>query len=111
MSEKGASAIRPENLVPDKWREQAEINITKKEKRKIAQELQFGTRVEMKRKGLQPLRNVNLEDYLSYREAKLAQLKPLVLDDPPSNFPEQVEVDEDEDKGLSQSEPIGSSSE
>ncbi|XP_062102715.1 ankyrin repeat domain-containing protein, chloroplastic [Humulus lupulus] len=108
---KGAAAIRPENLVPDKWREvQAEINITKKEKRKIAQELQFGSRVEMKRKGLQPLRNVNLEDYLSYREAKLAQLKPLVLDDPPSNFPDQVEVEENEDKGSPQSESIGSSS-
>ena len=34
MSEKGASAIRPENLVPDKWREQVEINITKKREAK-----------------------------------------------------------------------------
>ncbi|KAF4364688.1 hypothetical protein G4B88_028611 [Cannabis sativa] len=93
---KESSAIRPENLVPDKWREvQAEINITKKERRKIAQELQFGTCVEMKRKGLQPLRNVNLEDYLSYRQAKLAQLKPLVLDDPSSSLIE-TEIEEEE---------------
>lgn len=79
--------IKPENLVPDEWKEvQAEINITKKERRKIAQELEFGTRVEKKKKGLVPLTSVNLEEYLSYKEAKLAQLKPLVLDNP-SSFP------------------------
>ncbi|KAL5557471.1 hypothetical protein UlMin_039707 [Ulmus minor] len=80
-----------ENLVPDKWRDvQADINITKKERRKIAQEMQFGTRVEKKRKGLLPLKSVNLEEYSAYREAKLAQLKPLVLDKP-SDIPEKVE--------------------
>ncbi|XP_038881908.1 ankyrin repeat domain-containing protein, chloroplastic [Benincasa hispida] len=84
--------IKPENLVPDEWKEvQAEINITKKERRKIAQELEFGTRVEKKKKGLVPLRSVNLEEYLSYKEAKLAQLKPLVLDNP-SSFPATEEV-------------------
>ena len=36
------SEIKPENLVPEKWKEvQAEINITKKERRKIAQDLEF----------------------------------------------------------------------
>lgn len=75
--------IKTDNLVPDEWREvQAEINITKKERRKIAQELQFGTRVEKKRNGLVPLRNVNLEEYVAYKEAKSKQLKPLVLDNP-----------------------------
>ncbi|XP_024032855.1 ankyrin repeat domain-containing protein, chloroplastic [Morus notabilis] len=80
---KKAPIVPTENLVPDKWREvQAEINITKKERRKIAQELEFGTRVEKKRSGLAPLKNVNLEEYLAFREAKLSQLKPLVLDNP-----------------------------
>ncbi|PON49956.1 Splicing factor-like protein [Parasponia andersonii] len=105
---KGVAEIVAENLVPDKWREvQAEINITKKERRKIAQELEFGTRVEKRTKGLAPLRNVNLEDYLAYREAKLAQLKPLVLDNP-SHFPDRVE--EEGGKGSTQSEANGSSS-
>ncbi|XP_022977547.1 ankyrin repeat domain-containing protein, chloroplastic [Cucurbita maxima] len=88
----GVVEIKPENLVPDEWKEvQAEINITKKERRKIAQELEFGTRVEKKKQGLVPLRSVNLEEYLSFKEAKLAQLKPLVLDNP-SSFPETEEV-------------------
>lgn len=105
---KAFAEIQTENLVPDKWREvQAEININKKERRKIAQELEFGTRVEKKKKGLVPLKDVNLENYLAYREAKLAQLKPLVLDNP-SHFPDPVE--EKDGKGLSQSETNGSSS-
>lgn len=92
----GVVEINPENLVPDEWKEaQVEINITKKERRKIAQELQFGTRVEKKKKGLVPLRSVNLEEYLSYKEAKLAQLKPLVLDNP-SSFPVTEEVNAEE---------------
>ncbi|BBH08070.1 ankyrin repeat protein [Prunus dulcis] len=79
---KAIDEIGSENLVPDQWREvQAEINITKKERRKIAQEVQFGTRVEKRKKGLEPIRDLNLEEYLAYREAKLNQLKPLVLDD------------------------------
>lgn len=40
--------------------------------------------MEKRRNGLAPLKNVNLEEYLSFREAKLAQLKPLVLDNPTS---------------------------
>ncbi|XP_022132659.1 ankyrin repeat domain-containing protein, chloroplastic [Momordica charantia] len=88
----GVAEIKPENLVPDEWKEaQAEINITKKERRKIAQELEFGTRVEKRKKGLVPLRSVNLEEYLAYKQAKLAQLEPLVLDNP-STFPATGEV-------------------
>lgn len=80
---KGSDEIETENLVPDQWREvQAEVNITKKERRKIAQELQFGSRVEKNKKGLEPIRNLNLEEYVAFREAKLNQLKPLVLDEP-----------------------------
>lgn len=101
--QKIAAEIRTENLVPDKWREvQAEINITKKERRKIAQELEFNSRVEKKKKGLLPIRSVNLEEYEAYREAKLAQLKPLVLDNP-SSFPlKEEDKKEKENESLSQ---------
>ncbi|KAI4327795.1 hypothetical protein L6164_020215 [Bauhinia variegata] len=91
-SKKNVVEIVSENLVPDKWREaQAEINITKEERRKIAQELEFNSKVEKKKKGLVPLRSVNLEEYKAFKEAKLAKLKPLVLDNP-SNFPVKEEV-------------------
>lgn len=79
------SEVEPENLVPEEWRDiQAEVNLTKKDKRKIAQELEFGVRVEKKRQGLIPLRNVDLKEYLTYKEAKLDQLKPAILDKPSS---------------------------
>ncbi|KAG7967855.1 hypothetical protein I3843_08G120800 [Carya illinoinensis] len=82
---KPVAEIQTENLVPDQWKEvQAEINITKKERRKIAQKLQYGSRVEKRKKGYEPIRNVNVLQEL--KEAKLAQLKPLVLDNP-SQFP------------------------
>ncbi|XP_028784399.1 ankyrin repeat domain-containing protein, chloroplastic isoform X2 [Neltuma alba] len=91
-SKKNVPEIAPENLVPDRWREaQAEINITKKERRKIAQEIEFNSRVEKKKQGMIPLRHMNLEGYKAYKEAKLAQLKPLVLDSP-SSFPVKEEV-------------------
>ncbi|CAH8353541.1 unnamed protein product [Eruca vesicaria subsp. sativa] len=78
-----APEIEPENLVPDEWRDvQAEVNLTKKDKRKIAQELEFGVKVEKKRQGLIPLRKVDLKEYLTYKEAKFNQLKPVVLDKP-----------------------------
>ncbi|MED6193807.1 hypothetical protein PIB30_022857 [Stylosanthes scabra] len=83
--------IATENLVPDKWREiQAELNITKKERRKIAQEMEFNSKVIKQRQGLVPLRDMDLEDYKAYKEAKLAHLKPLVLDNP-SSFPVKEE--------------------
>lgn len=107
-TQKGGAEVEPENLVPkDWWEAQAERNITKKERRKIANELQFGTRVEKKRKGLVPLKDVNLEEYSTFREAKLAQLKPLVLDCP-SNFKEVVEAKDTEE--LKVNESVGSSS-
>ena len=69
--------------MPEGWKEvQAEVNITKKERRKIAQEMQFGTRVAKNKRGLEPIRDLNLEEYKAYREAKLNQLKPLVLERP-----------------------------
>ncbi|KAK3014996.1 hypothetical protein RJ639_007249 [Escallonia herrerae] len=77
--------IQPENLIPEKWKEAQEaINITKKERRKLAQQLEFGRRLEKKREGLRPIRSsVSVEeDYVAYRDAELAQLKPVVLDNP-----------------------------
>ncbi|KAK7406875.1 hypothetical protein VNO78_08510 [Psophocarpus tetragonolobus] len=89
-SKKQAEAIAGENLVPDKWREvQAEINITKKDRRKIAREMEFNRRVEKKRRGLIPLRDMNLDDYKAYKDAKLAQMKLLSF---PSTSPLQEEV-------------------
>lgn len=83
------SEVQLENLIPEKWKKvQEEINITKKEKRKIAQQLEYGSRIEKKKQGLVPIRQE--EDYLSYSETKLAQLKPLLLDSPTS-FPVKEE--------------------
>ncbi|KAF8405473.1 hypothetical protein HHK36_010379 [Tetracentron sinense] len=88
--------IEPESLVPEKWKEvQAEINITKKERRKIAQQLEFGSRVEKKKKGAIPLRDT--EAYLSYRSNKLSQLKPVVIDKP--SDPLEEDMGEDKDVG------------
>lgn len=95
LNKKKLDEVVPENLVPDQWRDvQAELNISKKDKRKIAQELEFGRRVEKRKQGYSPLRSVSLEEYKAYKEAKLAQLKPLVLDNP-SSFP--VKLDQKED--------------
>lgn len=83
-----------ENLVPGKWREvQAEINITKRDRRKIAWEMEFNSKVEKKRRGLIPLRDMNLDDYKAYKEAKLAQMKFL---DNPSSSPVKEEVPQPE---------------
>lgn len=88
---KRLNEVETENLVPENWREvQAEINITKKDRRKIAQELEFGRKVEKRKQGYVPLRTVNFEEYKAYKEAKMAQLKPVVLDSP-SSFPVKEE--------------------
>ncbi|XWS29149.1 hypothetical protein CRYUN_Cryun24cG0003800 [Craigia yunnanensis] len=101
--------IEAENLVPEQWRHVVEeINITKKERRKMAQQLEFGSRVERKRQGLIPIRNVNLPEYLKYKEAKLAQLNPVVLDNP-SSFPVKEEkTNEEESKAAEMNLPSSS---
>ncbi|GAB4848416.1 hypothetical protein Ancab_003113 [Ancistrocladus abbreviatus] len=82
-----APEIEPQNLVPEEWQQIVEeINISKKERRKIAQELEYGQRLEKKKR----MRSVNLEGYLKYRNEKLSQLKPVVLDDP-TRFPSKIE--------------------
>ncbi|AED98151.1 Ankyrin repeat-containing domain [Arabidopsis suecica] len=95
------SEIEPENLVPEEWRDiQAEVNLTKKDKRKIAQEMEFGVRVEKKRQGLIPLRKVDLNDFLTYKEAKLAQLRPVILDKP-GNFSDDSGASSDGETAVS----------
>ncbi|XP_042502354.1 ankyrin repeat domain-containing protein, chloroplastic-like isoform X3 [Macadamia integrifolia] len=102
-SKKKSKTVMEESLVPDKWKElQAEINLTKKEKRSIAQELEYGRNVQKKK----PV--VHFKDtvaFLTYREAKLSQLNPVVLDNPA--YPLKEQVDENEDKDVSE---MGSSS-
>ncbi|GFY80394.1 ankyrin repeat protein [Actinidia rufa] len=80
---KSAVEVKPEDLVPEKWKEvQAEINITKKERRRIAREMEFGNRVEKRKQGLVPIRNVRVEDYVAYRDENLKQLNPVGVDNP-----------------------------
>ncbi|XVF18098.1 hypothetical protein REPUB_Repub10bG0182300 [Reevesia pubescens] len=87
--------IEAENLVPEQWKHVIEeINITKKERRKMAQQLEFGCRVEKKRQGLIPIRNLNLQEYLKYKEAKMAELNPVALDKP-SSFPVKKKIEEE----------------
>ncbi|URD96175.1 Ankyrin repeat [Musa troglodytarum] len=79
-----ASTAETESLVPNKWKEAVEeINMTKKEKRRISHELKFGSRMERRKKPPVP----DMEEYRTYREMKLAQLKPVVIDDP-REFPQ-----------------------
>ncbi|XP_055805320.1 ankyrin repeat domain-containing protein, chloroplastic [Solanum dulcamara] len=84
-----SAEIEAENLIPEEWVEvQREINITKKERRKLSQQLEFGQRAERRRLDLMPIgnnsngRGSSIEDYLKAREEKLKQLKPLVLENP-----------------------------
>lgn len=96
MKNKPSAEVEAENLVPEQWRDvQEELQTTKKERRKMAQQLEFGTRVEKRRQGLVPIRNLNLQEYLKYKEAKLAQLNPAVLDKP-SSFPVKEELKKNE---------------
>lgn len=88
------AGVNAEDLVPEKWREMlAEINLTKKEKRKISQELKFGSRVERRKKLPVP----DLEEYRAYRAMKLAQLKPVVLDNPRKLPPPPPEEEDEEE--------------
>ncbi|XP_031093514.1 ankyrin repeat domain-containing protein, chloroplastic-like [Ipomoea triloba] len=85
----------PENLVPEKWTQvQREINITKKEKRRLALEIEFGRRVERRRLLLRPIPDVE-KDYSKVVDQKLEQLKPIVLDNPV--FPEEEEKSDEEE--------------
>ncbi|CAI9111009.1 OLC1v1011140C1 [Oldenlandia corymbosa var. corymbosa] len=78
-----SAEVVPENLIPEKWVEvQRAINITKKDRRKLAHELEFGRTVEKRRASLRPIGSVNAVDFVKYRDERLKQLKPIVLDKP-----------------------------
>ncbi|XP_038982755.1 uncharacterized protein LOC120110891 isoform X1 [Phoenix dactylifera] len=95
-AKKADSALEHENLVPEKWKEVVEeINLTKKEKRKISHQLKFGSRLERRK----PPRLPDMEEYRAYREMKLSQLNPVVLDNPREFSPEKEAVVPPEPEG------------
>lgn len=102
--------VKPENLIPESWREmQREINITKKERRKLAYEMQFGRKLEKRREALRPIgsermKNVNEAAFIKYRNEKMKQLKPFVLEDPVFSEDDEEGEKGDEDEAGSVSE-------
>lgn len=73
-----------------------EFNITKKERRKIAHQVEFGSKLEKKNTKL-PIKDTR--EYLTYKEYMMSKLKPVVLDNP--EFPlEEGEEEEDEENGV-----------
>lgn len=93
--------VVPENLIPEKWVEmQRELNITKKERRKLAQQLEFGRKIEKRRESLRPLergrmKTVESEEFVKYRDERLKQLNPVVLDKPEFLKVEEEKGDEE----------------
>ncbi|EPS65536.1 hypothetical protein M569_09241, partial [Genlisea aurea] len=96
-SPKGSGVVKSENLIPDEWLDvQKELNITKKERRKLAQQIDYCTRVEKRRKALMP---INSDAYEQYKHEKLQQLTPVVLDIPEPKSFKQVDELEESDNG------------
>ncbi|KNA19178.1 hypothetical protein SOVF_063940 [Spinacia oleracea] len=93
--QKQEEIIEPQNLIPEEWNQVVdEINLTKKERRKMAQELEFGQKI-VKRKMI----NVNMQEYLRLKNEKLSQLNPVVLDNPPAfRAKDEGNGDSDEDE-------------
>ncbi|XP_051117761.1 ankyrin repeat domain-containing protein, chloroplastic isoform X2 [Andrographis paniculata] len=90
------AAISPENLIPEKWLDvQRELNMTKKEKRILSRQLEYGRRVEKKRQALRP---INPVEYEAIKLEKLKQLKPVVLDNPKLDYAEESKKHEDGDR-------------
>ncbi|KAL6522637.1 hypothetical protein OROMI_031595 [Orobanche minor] len=86
--------VQPEILIPEKWLDiQKEINISKKERRRISQQLDYGTRVQKRRQALMPI-NPNPDEFEIFKNEKLQQLKPSVLDEPEP--PEHLEENSNE---------------
>lgn len=109
--------VVPQNLIPEKWVEmQRELNITKKERRKLARQLEFGRKIEKRREIFGPLergrmRTVESEEFVKYRDERLKQLNPVVLDKPKFLKVEKEEKGDEEVTGSVQgsSEGAGSS--
>ncbi|KAI3462316.1 hypothetical protein Pfo_018979 [Paulownia fortunei] len=92
--------VSPENLIPEKWLDiQRELNITKKERRRLSQQLEYGRRVEKRRQALRPL---NSEECGKFKNEKLQQLKPVVLDKPEPEYLEENDKYEKRDDEISE---------
>lgn len=80
--------VSPENLIPEDWLDvQEELNITKKERRRMARELEYGRAVDKRRQALMPLNSeeserIKQEKFEKIRQEKIKQLSPVVLDNP-----------------------------
>ncbi|KAL8549926.1 hypothetical protein ACS0TY_008674 [Phlomoides rotata] len=91
--------VSPENLIPDGWLDvQKELNITKKERRKLAQQLEFGRSVEKRRLASLPLDSVEFEEL---KKEKLKQLNPVVLDSPKKAYFRENDKNEKRDNEVS----------
>ncbi|KAK1388162.1 Aberrant large forked product [Heracleum sosnowskyi] len=93
--------IEPQNLIPEDWKQaQQAYNITKQERRKLAQQLQFGSKLNKRKELLQPIKtNDQVEnEYVVYRNSKLSQLRPIVLDNPTFSDYDNVGDSSDDDK-------------
>ncbi|KAI3725854.1 hypothetical protein L1987_65650 [Smallanthus sonchifolius] len=99
--------VKPEDLIPANWKDvQAEINITKKDRRKMAQEMEFGSKLQKKKFGLKPI-PVGYASAKEYKASKLRELKPLVLDNP--EFSEERNEDEGENHEIDEGEGVRAS--
>ncbi|XP_042039838.1 ankyrin repeat domain-containing protein EMB506, chloroplastic-like [Salvia splendens] len=87
--------VAAENLIPDEWLDvQKELNITKKGRRKMAQELEYGTRVMKRRQALMPLdsegqdkiEQARLDKFEKIKQEKIKQLSPVLLDNPKKEY-------------------------
>ncbi|XP_057809391.1 ankyrin repeat domain-containing protein, chloroplastic-like [Salvia miltiorrhiza] len=101
--------VSPENLIPDEWQDvQKELNITKKERRKMAQELEYGTRVAKRRQALMPLNSegfektrqdkieqMRLEKFEKIKQEKIKQLSPVVLDNPKKAYFREIKPEKE----------------
>ncbi|XP_042042262.1 ankyrin repeat domain-containing protein, chloroplastic [Salvia splendens] len=92
--------VAAENLIPEEWLDvQKELNISKKERRKMAQELEYGTRVMKRRQALMPLNSegqdeieqARLEKFEKIKQEKIKQLSPVVLDNPKKEYFREIE--------------------
>lgn len=100
--------VKPQDLIPANWKSvQAEINITKKERRKMAQEMEFGSRLERRKQGLKPI-PAGYSSTKEYKAAKLRELKPVVLDNP-EFLVEKTEDDEGSEDEIDDGEGIRAS--
>nr|XP_043615574.1 ankyrin repeat domain-containing protein, chloroplastic [Erigeron canadensis] len=102
--------VKSEDLIPPKWKDvQAEINITKKERRKMAQEMEFGSKLQKKKQGLKPI-PIGYSSHKEYKAAKLRELNPVVLDNPDTLLVESDNNDNEDESEIENEGGVSSSS-